>query len=238
MNPSERWGVVMNARGLSGVEKAALCCLAYHADSESLEAWPALETIAAESGFRRTAVWNALRSLVARGVLTPVSQSAGRHSNRYRGNLDQPATWRMVEPAASRTVHGANGSLDERFNLPPSERQPAVTRTSTCRQVNPNKERTGKDQLFDQFWSIYPKKVAKGAAEKAWRKIRPDGQLAGAIFAAVEKAKSNPSWRKDGGQFIPHPATWLNQRRWEDEPMTAVEPKHRRSSASTIVPPI
>jgi hypothetical protein len=70
---------------------------------------------------------------------------------------------------------------------------------------------------FDDFWKAYPKKIGKGAARKAWGKIRSPATLLPAILLAIEKQKTCDQWQKDGGQFIPHPATWLNQQRWEDE---------------------
>jgi len=74
------------------------------------------------------------------------------------------------------------------------------------------------DDGFATFWAQYPKKVAKPQALKAWKKIKPAGQLLAELMAALEKQNTNADWQKDGGQFIPHPATWLNGRRWEDEP--------------------
>jgi hypothetical protein len=70
---------------------------------------------------------------------------------------------------------------------------------------------------FSEFWSCYPKKKAKGSAERAWVKIKPNEQLSAHIIAAVERAKTSFDWRKEGGMFIPHPATWLNNKGWEDE---------------------
>lgn len=70
---------------------------------------------------------------------------------------------------------------------------------------------------FATFWQQYPRKVAKPQALKAWKKIKPAGQLLANLMAALEKQKASADWQKDGGQFIPHPATWLNGRRWEDE---------------------
>jgi hypothetical protein len=70
---------------------------------------------------------------------------------------------------------------------------------------------------FDQFWAAYPRKVSKAAAEKAWAKIAPDAAQLAVILAAVEAHKASEKWRKDAGEFIPYPATWLNGRRWEDE---------------------
>lgn len=52
---------------------------------------------------------------------------------------------------------------------------------------------------------------------KAWRKIKPDLLLQTQIMDAVMTQKHSEQWVKDGGQFIPHASTWLNQRRWEDE---------------------
>lgn len=70
---------------------------------------------------------------------------------------------------------------------------------------------------FLAFWALYPKRVGKGAALKAWKQIRPSSGAAAFILAAVAAQKSWPAWTKDGGRYIPNPATWLNQTRWEDE---------------------
>lgn len=71
--------------------------------------------------------------------------------------------------------------------------------------------------FFEQFWKIYPKKKSKGDAEKAWRSLKPDEALVDRILMAVEIQKTSADWVKDGGQFIPYPATWLRARKWEDE---------------------
>jgi len=55
------------------------------------------------------------------------------------------------------------------------------------------------------------------AALKAWKKLKPDLELLQTILGAVDAQARSPGWLKDGGQFIPLPATWLNGRRWDDE---------------------
>lgn len=70
---------------------------------------------------------------------------------------------------------------------------------------------------FDVFWSAYPRKVAKPNALKAFEKVQPDDALLRLMLAAIERDRVSPQWQKDGGQYIPHAATWLNGRRWEDE---------------------
>ena len=73
------------------------------------------------------------------------------------------------------------------------------------------------DERFDLFWQAYPKKQNKGGAKKAWSRIKPTAELFEKIMAALELAKKSEQWRKDKGQFIPYPATWLNGERWEDD---------------------
>ncbi len=70
---------------------------------------------------------------------------------------------------------------------------------------------------FDLFWKAYPKKIGIGAARKAWGKIKPSETLLGKILKKIEIEKNTEQWIKDHGQYIPHPTTWLNQERWEDE---------------------
>lgn len=68
---------------------------------------------------------------------------------------------------------------------------------------------------FEAFWKAYPKKTGKGAALKAWSKNKPP--LAACLEALAWQVRTE-QWTKDQGQFIPHPTTWLNQSRWQDEP--------------------
>jgi hypothetical protein len=70
---------------------------------------------------------------------------------------------------------------------------------------------------FGVFWSDWPKKVARGDALKAWNKLAPSVELAAIILADVARRKQSPDWHKENGKYIPHPATYLNGRRWEDE---------------------
>ncbi|MFK9098283.1 Pyocin large subunit-like protein [Pseudomonas guariconensis] len=71
--------------------------------------------------------------------------------------------------------------------------------------------------LFAQFWKLYPRKVGKANAEKAWSKLKVDACLFERMASALAAWAVSPDWTKDGGQFIPHPATWLNGKRWDDE---------------------
>lgn len=87
------------------------------------------------------------------------------------------------------------------------------------REEKNNNSRASSDALdgFDDFWKAYPKKVAKADAKKAWVKLKTTGEQREQIRVGLEKAKRSAGWLKDGGQFIPNPASWINGQRWEDE---------------------
>lgn len=78
---------------------------------------------------------------------------------------------------------------------------------------------------FEQFWNSYPRKIGKKAAQKAYQQAKDKPTIV-ELLAAIEKAKTSEQWTKDNGQFIPHPATWLNQGRWTDEPTTTASRDH------------
>lgn len=70
---------------------------------------------------------------------------------------------------------------------------------------------------FEIVWTAYPKHAGKGAAWKAWQKHRPSRGLQDIILQAIGQARKSKEWTEENGKFIPHLATWLNQRRWDDE---------------------
>ena len=80
----------------------------------------------------------------------------------------------------------------------------------TSKEVN-----TISDSAFDEFWSFYPRKIGKGGAKKTWekitRRVKPE-----TIIEGARRMASDPNLPET--QFIPHPSTWLNEGRWDDEP--------------------
>ena len=73
----------------------------------------------------------------------------------------------------------------------------------------------------DTFWPAYPRKVAKEAARKAAARLEREGVDLAEVMAGLEAARASDQWTRDGGRYVPHPATWLNGRRWEDEAIAA-----------------
>jgi len=97
------------------------------------------------------------------------------------------------------------------------------TRVSSVDDQNKNiyneniKEENTVVQNFEKFWHEYPNKKNKKKAFEKFKKINPSEEMFALILEALKKQKKSPQWFKDGGQFIPHPTTWLNGERWNDE---------------------
>jgi len=74
---------------------------------------------------------------------------------------------------------------------------------------------------FVRLWNVYPRKDGKGAAFRAWKAQRPPEM---AVVSALGWQRKTNQWTSEGGRYIPHLATYLNQRRWEDEPTSSSRP--------------
>lgn len=85
------------------------------------------------------------------------------------------------------------------------------TKSYSISESESNSERIG---AFDRFWDEYPKKVGKEAARRAFDKVKVPVDV---LVAAIAQQKRSQQWQKENGRFIPNPATWLNQGRWEDD---------------------
>lgn len=81
------------------------------------------------------------------------------------------------------------------------------------------------DDDFEAFWSLYPKKKSKGDARKAWKQLKPSTTTVRAIMAKLQELINSRDWKRENGQFIPYPATWLRAEGWNDEVSSAPESK-------------
>lgn len=79
---------------------------------------------------------------------------------------------------------------------------------------------------WDDFWLLYPRRVAKKDALRAWVRLRPWQQVA-AVTALVQWRRV---WASKELEYLPHPATWLNGERWDDE----LPPEYSATSAAHV----
>lgn len=110
----------------------------------------------------------------------------------------------------------------------PPVQSPDINRLKTKTK---NKKDTTYLKKFEEFWILYPRKVAKAAALKAFEKNVTD-DLFPVILSVLEKQRQSSDWLKDDGKFIPYPATWLNGKRWEDQ--ITVENYRQESKQSRV----
>lgn len=72
---------------------------------------------------------------------------------------------------------------------------------------------------FETFWSAYPRKEGKGDAFLSFIVATKDlGVSLQTLLDGIERYKKTEQWNRSGTKYIPHPVTWLNQKRWEDSP--------------------
>lgn len=152
-----------------------------------------LSTLADNAGVSVQNVRSALRRFEKLGFITNESTKSGR--------LITVVNWGIYQGCGGETNKGSNKEATNAQHL--------------------TRSKEGKNKItvvgFDEFWQVCPRKVGKQNALKAWQRINPDDDLRATILAALERQAALEQWKKDGGKYIPHPATWLNGRRWEDE---------------------
>lgn len=118
-----------------------------------------------------------------------------------------------------------NEKTNEKTIDKPHENQRALSINKNGQELN---NKTFILMAFEKFYTVYPKRQNRKDAEKAWNQLWTDkksdyysGPLdenkLNLILAAVEKQTKSENWQKDGGTFIPLPASWLRGNRWEDE---------------------
>jgi hypothetical protein len=106
----------------------------------------------------------------------------------------------------------ANGDVTRDVTVTPREEKRREERNT------PKAPKGADPDGFAEFWPEYPNHAAKAKAVTAWAKI--PAELHSEIMEALSVQKRSTAWTKDEGQFVPHAATWLNGRRWEDRPAT------------------
>ena len=178
----------MEVRVSDPLAKLLLVALADRADKETGQCWPSLARLCTDTEMSMATVTRRLHYLEEKQFI-------------HREQRDKKSTLYTL------LLRETPLSLSER---PPSLTQrdePIIDNLSENLSITINHD-------FEEFWSVYPRKVGKGQARNAFKsamKKATKDELVAAVNRFAEEQRSNEQ------QFIPHATTWLNGERWLDE---------------------
>ena len=156
----------------------------------------------------RQQINTALEKLIAAGFIVK--------SNYNKSAYDRTAWYAVTEKGKS---------ISQKYEMDsPNCRNGFCQNTEPIPVTNTDKDTNTQDG-FDRFWAVYPRRVSKVSALRAWTKLKPDEELIEVIMTDIEHRKEG-EWKNQDVRYIPHPATYLNQRRWEDEQTTKDDDWH------------
>ena len=159
--------------------------------------------------------WRVLNKRLYNPSGEPVGASTPRVQDfrkRQKGETDE-----------TRNESNGRNALEE-IRLEQSEKRSKTPRISS---------KGGPPEDFVQFWEGYPLKVGKGKCLELWAKLTPE-ERAAALKAVGPFSKEWLDVAEDQKRYCPHPATWLNQSRWEDHPDDFYAKKSRPESSGFV----
>jgi hypothetical protein len=127
-----------------------------------------------------------------------------------------------------------NSHSEVRSQKSEARSQKKEVRVQKPEKINPLVRLSSNEEEFQTFYAAYPKHVGRKEALKAWTKLQPDKDLLATMLKSINTWRLSEQWTKNGGQYIPQPATWLNQARWEDEPQTKTIPDKEPKKGSGL----
>jgi hypothetical protein len=226
--------------GLTQAEFRLYCHLCRRADNKTKIAWPSYDSMVQICGSSKMTIRRSLESLAERGLITNAGKPFGG-SCRYQilapivppqGQMDasNSTTRDTIAGAPIVPPQDCNSTTSLPPIVPPQVREGTPLKVLQERESNsigelftspPSETIPSNDSKAETIYQEYPRKVSKpeaiAAIKKALKTISAEKLL--------EKVKTYASaigWQER--QFIPHPATWFNKRRWEDDPAEWVQP--------------
>lgn len=189
---------------LPATKKIVLLMLANRVNSDTGKCVPKIKTLAEDCGLSESATKSALKELAEIGLLKV-------HQRFYEGQ-QLPNQYELCPDGV-----GFLQTHPRRQKTPVGQQEATEPGNEPGKEPKHQPTKADYSALFDVFWKAYPSKVGKDAARKAFAKRKFDEKTFAQVLQSLELQKVSERWTKDNGQYIPNPATWLNQGRWEDE---------------------
>lgn len=204
--------LAMKQQGLKPAAKIVLYWLADHYNGETGECFPSHKRLAEVCEMTDRSVRNQIEVLKDMGLIEVFDRkrpNGSQTSNAYKlllkeecggKNIPTPSENISTHPMKNFPTHNlVNNNLGKELNILVNDR-------------------------FDEFWMIYPRKVAKGNAQKAWAKAVKRASVEEILAGARRYAEARQG---QDNQFTAHPASWLNGDRWADD-FNAIKPQEEK----------
>lgn len=139
--------------------------------------------------------------------VTPAALRMRKHREKLKKELEQQAS------PVTQQVTNTEDLRDIDIS------KPSTFSEDSKKDISP--KRNSYPSPFEELWELFPRKVGKDDALRVWKKIR--GRIEhDALKAAISKHAALVAGKEK--QYIPHPATWLNDGRWQDEDLQPPQP--------------
>jgi hypothetical protein len=205
--------MAIDAKIANSGQKFVLVMLANHCNDHTRQCNPSQKLLAEECSMGLSTLKRHIASLEEAGYVETV--------NVFKDNVQKPNQYLLkFDTSPNRATPPSKSGYSP---SPDWATEPEVkTRIEPVVQKN---------NYFDEFWKAYPRKTNKGFARKVFEKLKVDDAMLTKMIQAIYVQNKNV-WKDKDQQYIPHPSTWLNGERWDDEvvvkPMSASDREKAR----------
>jgi hypothetical protein len=205
--------MAIDAKIANSGQKFVLVMLANHCNDHTRQCNPSQKLLAEECSMGLSTLKRHIASLEEAGYVETV--------NVFKDNVQKPNQYLLkFDTSPNRATPPSKSGYSP---SPDWATEPEVkTRIEPVDQKN---------NYFDDFWKAYPRKTNKGFARKVFEKLKVDDAMLTKMIQAIYVQNKNV-WKDKDQQYIPHPSTWLNGERWDDEvvvkPMSASDREKAR----------
>lgn len=161
-----------------------------------------------------------ITALIECGVMARVTTTDGRsflHVVNFERHQKLDKRWSPRCPVCQDHTETPRASPNHAETPPNSPQEGNREGNREKRSPSTAQRSTDSDPDFDRFWEIYPRKVGKGEARKAWTKQRKIGTNPDEIIAGAKRYRDDPERLRQEPKFTKHPGPWLNAERWTDQ---------------------
>jgi hypothetical protein len=203
-------------------QKLVLLLLANHANGHTGQCNPSQGLLATECCMGLSTLRRHLIDLEHDGHITVV--------HKFAENMKRPSQYYLNIGSQNRAIDHPNWmDPPSKSDVPLPPNRMIEPRIKTSNRTNTVVVQ--KNNYFDEFWKAYPRKTNKGFARKVFDKLKVDDAMLTKMIQAIY-AQNKTVWKDKDQQYIPHPSTWLNGERWDDEivakPMSASDREKAR----------